>query len=330
MTGSRLLFPALAALLLASIALGLVAGRQEMRLSKAFPYDAASPDSTALFQIRIPRVLLAGLVGAALGLAGAVFQGVLRNDLATPFTLGISGGASFGAVLAIQLGLDLELAGLSPLPLAAFAGALAAVGALSLLARTTRSASTATLLLSGVTLNFLFAAGTMIVQYVADPYATAQMVRWSFGDLSVVGFRVHQQILPFWAVGLALPLAFATELDLLATGEEMAASRGVDVRRARRALLVGASLATASVLCQAGPIAFVGLVVPHALRRFAGPGHRRLLPASLLGGAAFLILADAASRSILRTGDLPIGILTALIGAPAFLWILHRSGSRVA
>ncbi|MBI4614763.1 MAG: iron ABC transporter permease [Planctomycetes bacterium] len=320
-------FIALAALLALAILAGILTGSKPFDLTRAID-DPDSGDRDVFREIRLPRVVFAAIAGAGLALAGAVFQGLFRNSLATPFTLGISGGASLGAVLAIRLGLDIAFLGISTVPLAAFAGSLVAVGAVWLLARRGSRISTATLLLAGVTLHFLFGAAVLLVQHLANPYRTAEMFRWMAGSLDVVGMGDPARVLPLAAAGSLACLLFARELDLLAAGEELAASRGVAVGRARMAVLLAASFSTASIVSHAGPIPFVGLVVPHAVRLILGPGHRRLLPATLLAGAAFLVLADAACRWLGRfgAGEFPIGVLTALLGAPAFLWILYRQG----
>ncbi|RMH01507.1 MAG: iron ABC transporter permease [Planctomycetota bacterium] len=287
------------------------------------PRGGWSPDARILADLRLPRALTAWLAGGALAVAGAVLQTLLRNPLATPFTLGVSAAGTFGAFLVLAFP-GLALAG-SPRPLA-LAFALAEVFLVLGIGR--RTARADGLLLAGVTLNFLFAAGMMLVRYLADPYRLASMDRWLLGSVEVVGFAVPLALLP-WLVAGAAPLAWrARALDQLAFDPGLAEARGIDPRAARRDLLLGTGLLTAAVVAHTGPIGFIGLLVPHAVRPFAGLRHAVLLPACWLVGGGFLAVADAAARSLElfgRHSEVPVGILTALIGAPAFLLILWRS-----
>jgi len=288
---------------------------------------AGSMDASILFLTRVPRVLLAAVVGAALALAGATFQALLRNPLAEPFTLGVSSGGAFGAVLAIKLGLDATLLGFSPVMLLALAGSGATVAIVYALARTRGVVSTNLLLLAGVTISFFFAAEILLVFYLADFTETHMMIRWMMGSLDVTlnlvgpggGFGTRMTL----AVSLAAYLAGA--LNQLSLGPEIAASRGVNIRRVQRLSYFGASLITGLSVAVAGPIGFVGLIVPHAVRFLIGPDHRVLLPASLLAGAGFLIVCDTIARSVLPGIEIPVGILTATLGGPFFLMLLLRA-----
>ena len=287
--------------------------------------QGVQPHADIFWTLRLPRVLLAALAGAALAGGGTVFQAVFRNDLATPYTLGIASGASLGAVLAIHLGLDFVLCGVGALPLAAFTGASLVVTAVFGLVRTSaRRMDTSTLLLAGVTLSFLCAAIILLVQFLSDFTNTNRMIRWMMGGLDVVGSTPLAQAGPFVAIGTIWILWRSSILDHLLTGDQLAASRGISVQRERILLLLAASLMVAAVIAFTGPIGFVGLIVPHALRRIAGPRHAWLLPASLLAGAGFLPLCDAAARTIIAPAEIPAGVLTALIGAPFFLAVLLR------
>ena len=287
--------------------------------------EGVEPTSRIFWTLRLPRVLLAALVGGALAVAGVVFQALLRNDLATPFTLGVASGASLGAVVVIHLGLGGAILGISPLPLAAFIGALAVLAlVLGMVRARGPRLDTATLLLAGVTLSFLCSAVILLVQYLSDFTDTNRMVRWMMGGLDTVGYGPLLQAGPLVALGALWVFTQAAVLDQLLTGDLLAASRGVEVRSARVTLLTAASLMTAAVLAFTGPIGFVGLIVPHAMRRLVGARHRELLPASLLGGAALMMVCDAVARTVIAPAEIPVGVLTALIGAPFFLAILLR------
>lgn len=280
------------------------------------------PTATAIFwQLRLPRVLLGLLVGGALALAGLCFQTVFRNPLAEPYTLGVAGGAALGASLALRWGEGRGLLGLSIVALASFAGALAATAlVLALAAR--RGEDSGTLLLAGVGVSLSTSAVILFLQYLSDATQTFRMVRWMMGGLSVVGYREVLWLAPWALGGLVAIFAARWELDLLLAGDEIAASRGVDVARLRRRLLLAMSLMIGALVAIAGPIGFVGLVVPHLLRRVVGARHTALAPACLLGGGAFLALADLGARTVLAPAELPVGVLTALFGGPFFLAVL--------
>jgi iron complex transport system permease protein len=282
-----------------------------------------NPDAQVLFLFRLPRVLAAALAGAGLAAAGVAFQAVLRNPLATPFTLGVSSGGALGAVLAIRLGLDVWL-GVAALPGCAFAGAVGTVAIVYRIARVGPAVPPATLLLAGVTMSFVAGAFMMLVQYSADYAQSYRIVRWLMGGLDVSQPAVLWQEAPPLVLGLAVLQWKARDLNALAAGPEAAASVGVEVAGTVRAVYLAASLIVGAVVAVAGPIGFVGLVVPHALRHILGPDHRILLPASILGGAAFLVVCDTIARTALAPHDLPVGVLTAMIGGPFFLVMLMR------
>ena len=283
-------------------------------------------DAQIFFVARLPRVLAAALVGAALAASGVVLQALLRNPLATPFTLGVSAGAALGAMLAIAFGLDLGALGVSSVPIASFLGSMAATAIVYWLASSQRRGlSTNVLLLAGVTLNSFFSALILFVQYLADFTQSFRTVRWLMGDLDVGSYGPIVAALPL--LGLAF-VAFAVlprTLNLLTLGTDIAAARGVDVARTERLAFVSASLATGAAVSLAGPIGFIGIVVPHLVRLLVGADHRLVLPASALFGAAFLIGCDLVSRTALAPLELPVGIVTAMIGGPFFLWLLVRN-----
>jgi iron complex transport system permease protein len=316
------------ALALAACIFAPLVGSTPIRLTRVFDRSipfADNVDAQIFFVARLPRVLAAALVGAALALAGVVFQALLRNPLASPDTLGVSAGAALGAVLAITFDADFSLLGVTAVPLASFAGSLGAlIIVYGLSAARRRGTSTLVLLLAGVTLSSLLAALSAFVRYLADFTETLRTVRWLMGSLDVGAFAP----IAVAAVPLTAAVAgFATlprVLDLVSMGVESAAARGVDIARAERVALVSASLATGAAVALAGPVGFVGIVVPHLVRLIVGADHRIVLPASALFGASFLIGCDLVARVAFAPTELPVGVVTALIGGPFFLWLLFR------
>jgi iron complex transport system permease protein len=283
-----------------------------------------SLDFEILLRARFPRVLFAAIVGGALSMSGVIFQAVLRNPLASPFTLGVSGGASLGAVLAILLGWEISYFGFTFLPLASFAGSIVVVSLVYTLSSTQRHVSPFTLLLSGVVLNYLCAALIMLIHYFSNFTKSFMMVRWMMGGLDIYDYSVIVSLLPFLAIGLPLLLYLSRYLNVLSAGEDWAASRGVSVNRVITLQYFGASLITGSVIAYSGPIGFVGLIVPHILRMTLGADHRVLVPTSFFVGGAFLIVCDTIARTILSPAEIPVGILTSILGGPFFLWLLIK------
>ncbi len=281
-------------------------------------------DANILFAMRLPRTLLAALTGGGLAIAGAAFQALLRNPLATPYTLGVSSGGSLGAVLAIKLGLDISLFGISTTAAFAFLGALGTVFLVYSLARTRNQLPTHILLLAGISLSFFFSAMILFVHYAADFAESYRMVRWLMGGLDILGFDAVWGVLPFWLLGGGVLLLKSSDLNQLSFGSYMAHVRGVDVVKSPRMIYGASSLIVAAVVSVAGPIGFVGLIVPHTVRFLIGPDHRILMPACLLAGAGFLVICDTVARTIFAPTELPVGILTALIGGPFFIGLLFR------
>jgi iron complex transport system permease protein len=277
-----------------------------------------------LWRLRIPRTVMAFLAGTALATSGMAFQAMFRNPLATPFTLGVSSGASLGAAVCIHQGWVFAAMGVSSVTLSAFLGAAAAIALVYLLTAGSRQgASTATMLLAGVAVSFFFSSLILFLQYVSDFTRSYQMLRWVMGGLSnVVTFHDVLNLLPFAASGCLIVWYLAHELNLLCTGEEFAFSRGVNVKQTKLALFFAVSLMVGAVVAVCGPIGFVGLMAPHICRLLVGPDHRRLFFATWLFGGAFLVICDTASRMLLAPTELPVGILTALLGGPFFLWLL--------
>jgi iron complex transport system permease protein len=293
------------------------------------------PDSPALRVLlwtRVPRVAAAALAGAGLAAAGVVFQALLRNPLADPFTLGVSSGSSLGAVLAIRLGLETIVVSGYPLgELAlsgcALAGAVVVVALVYFLGER-GSAGPTTLILAGVSLALLGGALITAVLYTADFAETYRIVRWQMGDLDVMRYDLVARMAVPVGISLLLLWPRARDLNALSAGPDAAAGLGVEVRRATRIVYLAASLCVAAVVSVAGPIGFVGLLVPHTLRSIVGPDHRLLLPTSMLCGAAFLVVCDTLAQVLFRPAVLPVGVLTACIGAPFFVGLLLSKGLR--
>jgi iron complex transport system permease protein len=321
---------ALAALLALSLAFGVAVGPSGLaprEVWQALSGGAGGAAGDIVLGVRLPRVGLAAGVGAALAVAGVVFQALLRNPLADPFVLGVSGGAALGGISVLALGGALGL-GYAAVPPAAFAGALGAVLLLLAVAGPAGRLSSTSLLLIGVVMNAFASAAIVFVASLAGLAEGAQVFLWLIGNLSDARPALAGWLAAFVVGGLACAIPFARALDLLALGEESAALLGVDAVRARRWLLLASSLLVGAAVSVAGLVGFVGLVVPHALRLALGPDHRLLVPASALAGAAFLVLCDTLARTLLGGRELPVGALTALAGGPFFLFLLRRAQPR--
>lgn len=285
------------------------------------------------WNLRFPRVLMAALVGACLGSSGAAMQGLFRNPLADPYLLGVASGAALGATLALSLSGHLEPAfsetpfekGTFPslVPLFSSVGAAGAVVTTLLLARAGAKSSTSSLLLSGVVVGGVLVSLTTYLM-LRDADRLRAVFSWSLGNLASSSWSDLGHALPYAASGMGLLYAFARGLDALQLGEDTARTVGVRVGTLRAGVIAGASLATAAAVAFVGIIGFVGLVAPHAMRRIGAPHHRALLPASALGGATLLVLADLGARTVIRPAELPVGVVTTLIGGPFFLWLLRR------
>jgi iron complex transport system permease protein len=286
---------------------------------------ADNVDAQIFFVARLPRVLAGALVGSTLAAAGVVMQALLRNPLATPFTLGVSAAAALGAMGAIAVHLDATALGAAAVPTACFGGAMLGTGLVYFLAtRMSGGLSTNVLLLAGVTLNTLFSALITFVQYLVDAADWYRTARWLLGNLDVSSFNPLLAAVPLIAVALGLFAMLPRTLNLLTLGEDVAGARGVDVGRAQRIAFLSASLATGAAVSLAGPIGFIGIVVPHLVRLLVGSDHRIVLPAATLFGAAFLVCCDLIARTAMAPIELPVGIVTAIIGGPIFLWLLVR------
>ena len=276
-----------------------------------------------IWQIRLPRVVLAGLVGATLAFSGAAYQGVLRNPLADPYLIGVAAGAGLGAGIVIVSSVPYAFHTLSLLPPAAFVGALLAVGLSYSLARSNGSVPTVTLILAGVAVSSIATAVTSFL-ILANNERAVTLLAWLMGGFNTSTWEKVGIVAPYAALGAAVVLAHGRLMNVLQLSEEEAQQLGVPVERVKLLLVVAASLATAAAVSVSGLIGFVGLIVPHAVRLAQGHDYRRLVPVSMLAGGTFLILADLAARSLLSPTEVPVGVITAMAGAPFFLWLLRR------
>jgi len=304
---------------------GLLAGVFALGLALG---SAEQPTAEIVLQIRLPRVILALLVGAGLGTAGALLQALLQNPLADPFVLGISGGAALGGVAALALGAGLGATGLT-VPLLAFAGALGATGLLYLIAGGTSRAPAHTLLLTGVIFNAFASSLIVFLTTAVDLSRVAGMFLWLIGSIRLVDVWMIAGVAILLSGGLGVGLYDAYALNLLSQGDETASQLGVDVVRVRRRILLATALMIGAAVSVSGLIGFVGLIVPHLVRLISGPDHRTLVPASALLGAAFLVGADTLARTLLAPTELPVGAFTSLIGGPVFLFLLRRELRRL-
>jgi iron complex transport system permease protein len=277
-----------------------------------------------LLDVRLPRALLAAIVGAALSGAGAAFQATLRNPLADPYILGVSGGAALGAVTFTVLAGPAQIWSPVGRPLAAFAGAIATIAVLFGLARLRGRTETTSLLLIGVVLNALDSAVILFLVTAGDTSRFQGVLFYLVGIVGSLPWEVVASTGVVVAAGLAVLLLYAHRLNLLATGEEVAGTLGIDVERTTWTAIVAASLVTSAAVAFTGLVGFVGLIAPHAARLVLGPDHRALLPASILAGSAFLVLADTLARVVVAPAEMPVGVLTALVGGPVFLVLLLR------
>jgi iron complex transport system permease protein len=303
-------------------------GSTTIHLSRVFdrtiPF-ADNVDAQVFFVARLPRVLASAVVGSAFAIAGVVFQAFLRNPLASPDTLGVSSGATLGAVIVITFHLDTAVLGVSAVPVATFAGAAGALGivyAMSIARR--RGTSSTVLLLAGVALSAFLGALNRFIQVIGDYTDTFRSIRWMMGSMDVGSYTdIVVALVPIAAACVAIG-TLPRELDLVSIGAEAAESRGVDVRRAERVALVSASLLTGSAVSLGGPIPFVGIIVPHIVRLIVGADHRLVLPAAALFGGAFLVICDVIARTAFGAAGMPVGAITAFLGGPFFLWLLFR------
>ncbi len=286
--------------------------------------DWQETSETILFSIRLPRTLLIALTGAALGGSGAAYQGLFRNPLADPYLIGIASGAGLGAVIAMSVEFPTTLLGLFTVPIAAFVGALITVALVYNIARVGKSAQVTTLILAGVAVgSFATALTTFLMLRSQEQLRRA--IGWLLGGFALGGWLPVVALTPYVIIGLIVLILFARPLNVLQFGDDQAGQMGLNVERVKMIVIVAASLTTAAAVAFSGIIGFVGLVTPHVIRLLWGPDYRKLLPLSIFGGAAMLLLTDIVARTAIAPQELPLGVVTALVGAPFFLYLLRRA-----
>jgi iron complex transport system permease protein len=304
-----------------------ILGHQFLGFSSSGKWTAS--DSSIILDLRLPRIVSGALVGSALAMAGSVLQALLRNPLADPFVLGISSGAAVGAVLAILFGLGTTFLGAYAVPGSAFAGALFTLFLVYFIARVEGRAPMNTMLLAGVIVSSFFSAVIMFLISATSDEQIYNVTFWLMGNLEYMASQSLGIIFLYLIVGGGILLALARDFNLLALGEETASELGVDVERVKKTAFIFASLITGAVVSVSGLIGFVGLIVPHMVRMIWGPDHRFLLPASALVGAMLMVVADTLARTVMAPTEIPVGVVTALGGAPFFVYLLRKKGHAV-
>ncbi|MGB8981484.1 MAG: iron ABC transporter permease [Anaerolineales bacterium] len=316
-------FLILAVALLLSLAIGSVL-LSPLELWNTLLGRGTDISSSILWKIRLPRTVLIALTGAALGGSGATYQGLFRNPLADPFLIGVASGAGLGAVIAMSIEWPYSFWGLMAIPMAAFIAALLTVLIVYTLARVGRTIPSTNLILAGVAFSS-FATSLTSFLMLRSTGEVRRALGWLLGGASQSGWTSILAITPYLIIGLGVLLLSGHALNLLQFGDDQAQQLGLNVTRAKRIMLTASSLATAAAVAFSGIIGFIGLIVPHIMRLWSGPDYKRLLPLSILGGASALIISDILARVLLAPQEIPVGIITALAGAPFFLWVLRRS-----
>ncbi|MEA2102035.1 MAG: iron ABC transporter permease [Thermodesulfobacteriota bacterium] len=305
-------------------------GMKTISLDAVFHPGGAGLDAEIFWKIRVPRVCISFLAGAGLAVSGMAFQAMFCNPLATPFTLGVASGASLGAALYVRTGFMFSIMGISGISVCAFAGALISILLVYGLTRAKGGFSTMTMLLAGVAISFFFSSVILFIQYMSDFSHSFHILRWLMGGLDTVGFESVLNMLPFVISGCAIILYMTHELNLMMAGEEISISRGVNVSGTRALLFFATSLMVGGVVAICGPIGFVGLMVPHICRLLIGANHCWLTPATILFGGVFLTLCDTLARVLIAPAEMPVGIITSLLGGPFFIWLLLGRSSYIS
>ncbi|WP_313893380.1 iron ABC transporter permease [Psychrobacillus sp.] len=312
------------AALIVAIWLGVSVGSVKVPISTFWNTEADAIATNILWQIRMPRVVLAGLVGASLAIAGAAFQALLKNPLADPYTLGVSSGASVGAVTTLFFGISVPFLGIYTLPVFSMIGALVTMFLVITFAKLVdRAMKMETIILTGIIFSsFLGSVISLMIALTGEELR--QIISWLLGSVSMRGWSYVQMALPFVIIGTFLLWLNRRELNAMLFGEERAKHLGVDVKKRKMMILIGGSMLTGTAVAVSGTIGFVGLVVPHITRLLFGSDNRHVLPLSFINGAALLIVCDLVSRTIISPTELPIGVITSFIGAPVFAFIFFR------
>lgn len=314
--------------LVVTMIVSLVVGTADVSFRNLWSLVTGSSGNDAanliLLKIRLPRVLLAGLVGFALSLGGVIFQALLRNPLADPFILGVSSGSAFGAIIAILFGFGFQLG----IPIFSFAGALLTINLVMILGTRKMGMESSTILLTGVIINAFFTAIIMFFISVSADSKLHTMLFWLYGDLSQSRFGQSAVLAPFVLLASVVLYGYARDLNLITMGEDTALQLGVEVERAKKICFLLVSLIIGLVVSFSGLIGFVGLIVPHLARMAFGSDHRLLIPVSCIGGGVFLIASDTLARTLISPNELPVGVITAFMGAPFFITLLRKRGSQ--
>jgi len=281
-----------------------------------------SLDQQILINLRLPRIVFAFFVGFILTMIGTIFQALLRNELATPYTLGISSGGALGAVIAIKSGIIISVFGFSTSVLFSVAGSMSTILIIYIIAREKIGLSPVSLILTGVTISLLFSSIILFIHYLADFTETYRMIRWLMGGLQVTGWQYAMVLAPLSIISFLYFYRFASAINIMSAGVELALSKGVDVEKLQKHSFIGGSFLIGIVVAFAGPIGFVGLIIPHLIRLIVGPDHRQLLLLAPAFGGVFLMWCDTLARTIIAPAELPVGIITAMLGGPFFIWLL--------
>ncbi|MFO7736297.1 MAG: iron ABC transporter permease [bacterium] len=292
--------------------------------SSGFIADDLETFRTIVFSIRIPRAILGFITGSSLAVSGMVFQTLFRNPMATPYTLGVSSGASLGAAISIIIPSFFFLPDIVSTPIFAFAGALLSIAVIYSIMRIIREFDITILLLAGVAVSFTFSSLIMLAHYTADASQSYRIMHWLMGSLDTYGIKDILRTLPFFILVTAVTFIFSNELDMFGMSEEMAKSKGVDTKKVRFILFLTVSISTGGIVSVTGPIGFVGMMAPHICRLFTGWAHKKRIPITLVFGGGFLMFCDLLARVAAAPAEIPTGIITAITGGPFFIWLLYR------
>jgi iron complex transport system permease protein len=292
--------------------------------SSFFDLFSSTIGQQIFFDLRLPRIIFSFLVGFSLALIGVAFQALLQNGLATPYTLGVASGGALGAVIAIKSGLIFTVFGFTTTTFFSVGGSVLTILIIYSIAKSRVGLSPLTLILTGVTISLLFSSLILFVHYLADFTETYRMIRWLMGGLQVTGWYYSIVLFPFVFLTFLYLFQKAVALNIISSGDEMALSKGVDVLRLQRNIFLVSSVLVGVIVAFAGPIGFIGLIIPHLIRLFIGADHRKLLIVAPIFGGSFLVWCDTLARTIISPAELPVGIITAMLGGPFFIWLLVK------
>ncbi|MDQ2086977.1 iron chelate uptake ABC transporter family permease subunit [Herbivorax sp. ANBcel31] len=284
--------------------------------------------SFIVLNLRLPRIILSALIGASLAVTGVVLQGMFKNPMADPYVLGISSGASFGAAIAIAVGLDYTFKGLGAITIFAFLGAVITIMLVYNIAREGNKVSPITLILAGISVSFMLSSVVSLIM-VFNRSKVEHIVFWVMGSISSASWNQVLVLLPIIIICIVIIIAFSRDLNVISTGEETAKSLGIEVERLKKIMIVVCSILVASCVAVSGVIGFVGLIIPHTIRLLTGSDHRIIIPFSAIGGAAFMVICDTLARSVVPPTEIPVGAITSVVGAPYFIYLLSKNKKKV-